>query len=308
MIERCYKEMSFRMNKLELRDLRQSNGLPVDAYSYGDASSIMTTEGPSTTSTLPEPASNPSKENILCDFAETLRKSWVYLRNNALDSSRCSVHSKDHCSMTWSCLSGLSWAEVSNISVIELPVMLDEVYNPLRSLQTWSNNHIEPNLHHPDLFGPVLPMKGSHVSSPNGLDLARDGLYSLPCIPNRRHPNTRHRDIKNTSREQLGESFRTPRLKSGGSVGRPMTGMLELERSRARLERTFVGYECAVCKEPLEHIRFRFSCGHVSHDACFYQYLGDFDAQHCPACNLPLLYTILKGKLLDIGTIKFLFR
>ncbi|KAL9026310.1 MAG: hypothetical protein Q9196_005006 [Gyalolechia fulgens] len=69
--------------------------------------------------------------------------------------------------------------------------------------------------------------------------------------------------------------------------GRPMAGMLELERSRTRRERTFIGSECAVCEEPLEHTLrgeriLQFSCGHVSHEACFYEYIKQIDAQYCP--------------------------
>lgn len=91
--------------------------------------------------------------------------------------------------------------------------------------------------------------------------------------------------------------------------GRPMAGMLELERSRTRRERTFIGSECAVCEEPLEHTLrgeriLQFSCGHVSHEACFYEYIKEFDAQYCPTCNAPLgLDTSRGGNVLDIGKI-----
>lgn len=93
-----------------------------------------------------------------------------------------------------------------------------------------------------------------------------------------------------------------------------MAGMLELERSRTRRERTFIGSECAVCEEPLEHTLrgeriLQFSCGHVSHEACFYEYIKEFDAQYCPTCNAPLgLDTSRGGNVLDIGTIMILFR
>ena len=89
--------------------------------------------------------------------------------------------------------------------------------------------------------------------------------------------------------------------------GRPMAGMLELERSRTRRERTFIGSECAVCEEPLEHTLrgeriLQFSCGHVSHEACFYEYIKEFDAQFCPTCNAPLgLDTSRGGNVLDLG-------
>ena len=92
-----------------------------------------------------------------------------------------------------------------------------------------------------------------------------------------------------------------------------MAGMLELERSRTRRERTFIGSECAVCEEPLEHTLrgeriLQFSCGHVSHEACFYEYIKEFDAQYCPTCNAPLgLDTSRGGNVLDIGMGVILF-
>ena len=86
-----------------------------------------------------------------------------------------------------------------------------------------------------------------------------------------------------------------------------MAGMLELERSRTRRERTFIGSECAVCEEPLEHTLrgeriLQFSCGHVSHEACFYEFIKEFDSQYCPTCNAPLgLDTSRGGNVLDLG-------
>ncbi|OBT82209.1 hypothetical protein VE02_08994 [Pseudogymnoascus sp. 03VT05] len=86
-----------------------------------------------------------------------------------------------------------------------------------------------------------------------------------------------------------------------------MTGMLDTDRSRTRRERTFVGSECAVCEEPLEHTLrgeriLQFSCGHVSHGACFYEYMKEFDSRYCPTCNAPLgLDTSRGGNVLDIG-------
>jgi hypothetical protein len=83
--------------------------------------------------------------------------------------------------------------------------------------------------------------------------------------------------------------------------------MLDMDRSRTRRERTFVGSECAVCEEPLEHTLrgeriLQFSCGHVSHEACFYEYIKEFESQYCPTCNAPLgLDTSRGGNVLDIG-------
>lgn len=83
--------------------------------------------------------------------------------------------------------------------------------------------------------------------------------------------------------------------------------MLDIERSRTRRERTFVGSECAVCEEPLEHTLrgeriLQLSCGHVSHEACFYEYIREFESQHCPTCNATLgLDTSRGGNVLDLG-------
>jgi hypothetical protein len=79
------------------------------------------------------------------------------------------------------------------------------------------------------------------------------------------------------------------------------------DRSRSRRERTFVGSECAVCEEPLEHTLrgeriLQFSCAHVSHEACFYEFIREFESQYCPTCNSPLhLDTSRGGNILDIG-------
>ena len=79
------------------------------------------------------------------------------------------------------------------------------------------------------------------------------------------------------------------------------------ERRGTRRERTFVGSECAVCEEPLEHTLrgeriLQFSCSHVSHEACFYEFIKEIESQYCPTCNAPLhLDTSRGGNVLDIG-------
>jgi hypothetical protein len=79
------------------------------------------------------------------------------------------------------------------------------------------------------------------------------------------------------------------------------------DRRGNRRERTFVGSECAVCEEPLEHTLrgeriLQFSCSHVSHEACFYEFIREMDGQYCPTCNAPLhLDTSRGGNVLDIG-------
>ncbi|KAL2024626.1 hypothetical protein VTK56DRAFT_6827 [Thermocarpiscus australiensis] len=86
------------------------------------------------------------------------------------------------------------------------------------------------------------------------------------------------------------------------------------DRSRSRRERTFVGSECAVCEEPLEHTLrgeriLQFSCTHVSHEACFYEFIREFESQYCPTCNAPLhLDTSRGGNVLDIEKISSMVR
>ncbi|KAM0595502.1 hypothetical protein ACHAPN_005364 [Verticillium nonalfalfae] len=81
------------------------------------------------------------------------------------------------------------------------------------------------------------------------------------------------------------------------------------DRRGNRRERTFVGSECSVCEEPLEHTLqgeriLQFSCSHVAHEACFYEFIREFESQYCPTCNAPLhLDTSRGGNVLDIEKI-----
>ncbi|KAI9762958.1 MAG: hypothetical protein M4579_000021 [Chaenotheca gracillima] len=90
--------------------------------------------------------------------------------------------------------------------------------------------------------------------------------------------------------------------------------MMDLERSRTRRERTFIGAECAVCEEPLEHTLrgervLQFSCAHVSHEACFYEYIKEIESQYCPTCNAPLgLDTSRGGNILDLEKLSSIVR
>ena len=86
-----------------------------------------------------------------------------------------------------------------------------------------------------------------------------------------------------------------------------MGSILNTERARSRRERTFVGGECAACEELLEHTLrgervLQFSCGHVAHEACFYEYIKDSDCQVCPTCDAPLgLDSARGGSILDLS-------
>jgi hypothetical protein len=55
-----------------------------------------------------------------------------------------------------------------------------------------------------------------------------------------------------------------------------MASILDMEHSRARKDKTFLGGECAVCDEQLElTLRgeriLQLSGGHIAHEACFYE-------------------------------------
>ncbi|KAF8532777.1 Pleckstrin homology domain-containing protein [Trichophaea hybrida] len=93
-----------------------------------------------------------------------------------------------------------------------------------------------------------------------------------------------------------------------------MAGLKDIDRSRCRRDRTFVGSQCAVCEEPLEHILrgervLQFSCAHVSHEACFYEYIKEIDVQYCPECNSPLgLDSSRGGNVLDLEKLSSIVR
>ncbi|KAF2100364.1 von Willebrand and RING finger domain protein [Rhizodiscina lignyota] len=93
-----------------------------------------------------------------------------------------------------------------------------------------------------------------------------------------------------------------------------MAGVLDLDRTGNRRDRTFVGAECAVCEEPLEHTLrgeriLQLTCAHVAHEACFYEYIREFEAQTCPACDAPLgLDSSRGGNVLDMGKLNNLVK
>lgn len=122
----------------------------------------------------------------------------------------------------------------------------------------------------------------------------------------------RSSSINNRRRVEIDESQNTvvtsqsynkdSALKSGR-----MPRVHDTDRARSRRERTFVGGECAACEELLEHTLsgeriLQFSCGHVAHEACFYEYIRGSDFQYCPTCDAPLgLDSSRGGSILDLS-------
>ena len=133
LVEQCYKEMSSRVRALEVLDTQERGD--ADWISGNDAESLATFHA--------HPLDLSSEESIesepvRLDFMDDLQKSRVYRRNRAFRESVISALTKSMYSLGWSFFSDLSTAEVSDISVINLPITEGETFNPQRSSQTWS--------------------------------------------------------------------------------------------------------------------------------------------------------------------------
>ncbi|KZM26856.1 zinc ion binding [Ascochyta rabiei] len=124
------------------------------------------------------------------------------------------------------------------------------------------------------------------------------------------------RSSHNTSSTATAKLFSSYPQRNDASVDRQvplhsargMAGVLDIERSRTRRERTFIGSDCAVCEEALEHTLrgeriLQLSCGHVSHEACFYEYIREFEAKECPTCNATLGLDTSRGGNIDLEKI-----
>lgn len=138
-----------------------------------------------------------------------------------------------------------------------------------------------------------------------GSSLSHQSFVSAPRAPS----SLSYRDSPAASGSRWDSSVPSNRSQASfnSRSGQTMAGVTDVDRSRSRRERTFVGSECAVCEEPLEHTLrgervLQFSCGHVTHEACFYEYIKEFESQYCPSCNAPLgLDTSRGGNVLDLG-------
>lgn len=103
------------------------------------------------------------------------------------------------------------------------------------------------------------------------------------------------------------------RLSSLALLKEHRSSMFAGKGRESRRERTFIGSECAACEEPLEHTLrgeriLQLSCGHVSHEACFYEYIKEFEAQTCPTCNAPLGLDTSRGGGIDFENLNRLVR
>lgn len=167
LISRCYEEMSHRVQALELRELQR----------LSQVNSVLGDKGSNLKNALaesfppghdPETEPAPEDEIVTLLFTEDLERSWVYSRNRAF---RRSTYSSERKSTRWSCLSSLSLSEVSNISIFNLAVSVEEVKDSKRLSQTWSNDQDMP-------AGIAISQVLRQGSSPISNEYA--GLYRLP--------------------------------------------------------------------------------------------------------------------------------
>ena len=139
-VNECYKEMTARIQALESRELDRMSYVQPTQH---DRDSILSNVPVDTVrqSYVQELLSASASDDLELEYLEELKRSWVYRRNSAF---RLSTFSMDRHSTTWSCLSSLSLSEVSNVSVFGLVVTIEDVNNPQRPSQTWSNVQVAP--------------------------------------------------------------------------------------------------------------------------------------------------------------------
>lgn len=116
-----------------------------------------------------------------------------------------------------------------------------------------------------------------------------------------------------TARSQQPQRNNHKRLSSLAQLKEHRNSMFASKSHAPRRERNFMGSECAVCEEPLEHTLrgeriLQLSCGHVSHEACFYEYIKEFSEQTCPTCNAPLGLDTSRGAGIDFQNFNRLIR
>lgn len=123
----------------------------------------------------------------------------------------------------------------------------------------------------------------------------------------RQHPKNQSLDERKPSKIQPEQHPTVARLKG------QRNSMLAAKGRESRRERTFIGSQCAACEEPLEHTLrgeriLQLSCGHVAHEACFYEYIKEFEAQSCPTCDAPLGLDPSRGAGIDFENLNKLVR
>ncbi|KAK0781033.1 hypothetical protein LTR75_014809 [Friedmanniomyces endolithicus] len=139
---------------------------------------------------------------------------------------------------------------------------------------------------------------------------SRTSQKGLSDSRNLRPPPT----VRSTSDRRLptlGTEHGSP--SSIGQLKERRNSMFAGKGRETRRERTFIGSDCAACEEPLEHTLrgervLQLSCSHVAHEACFYEYIKEFEAQTCPCCSAPLGVDTSRGGGIDFENLNRLVR
>ena len=114
-VDASYQDLASKLETMELQQVERAS-LPFRHSRVDDASTSI--EG-----------LNLQWDRPCYTFESSSKASQVY-RRIAPAESLCSGFSKESHTTKWSILSGLSLADVPNISVISLAITLGEVYNP----------------------------------------------------------------------------------------------------------------------------------------------------------------------------------
>ena len=176
---------------------------------------------------------------IAPEFLDELKRSWVYSRNSAF---RMSAFSTDRHSTTWSCLSSLSLSEVSNISVFGLAITMEEVNNPQRQSQTWSNDQVFP----------IWPSQ-SGAWVPNPTILSESGVSPAKVVTSAQEPDNETSSIVTIRAEPEAEAAVSPggeqnsqAVDADASFGTPPY-LLRPEYPDSPIEADEAAYPCKGC-------------------------------------------------------------
>ena len=236
-VDKSYQEMTARLQALESRELDRMSHAQLTQC---DKDSILSSDSIDTVrqSRVPRMLVTSGSDALELEYLEELKRSWVYRRNSAF---RLSTFSIDRHSTTWSCLSSLSLSEVSNISVLNLAIRVEDVNNPQRLSQTWSNDQMGPRW-------PLLP----HSSAPDpkfssGQHEARQQILpqSARYDGETRSSMTRIKSPEDTY-EESSTNEPTPQALGETTECRNARGPGSPESS---LEQDAIAYKCKFCGE-----------------------------------------------------------
>ena len=165
----------------------------------------------------------------------------MYRRNQAFRKSVISALTNSAYSLGWSYFSDLSVGGVSSVSVINLAVFEEEVYNPGRVLQTWStqpntgyssDNQLDGQL--TPLFefahGPVQRNYSRPLAQPVATQTREQSLPQLSSPISRSHSFESH-NTHSQWKEQFREEWRTRSIENSDSDS--ILSLAELPDSRS---------------------------------------------------------------------------